>query len=345
MDALSTPAQVLPSSQESRHTVPAGVLLPLVDLLPHWDVTPDSLLGPFGLSKQDVAEPFTRFTHDRYVAIIERARSLTGEPGLGVAWGLQMRISTFGFLGFATMSAATLRGAIELAQTFFELTSTAEPMRLQVEGASASLVLDEHADFGSVRDVALMGRFVGLWKIAEMITGRELRGTAEVAMPEPAYFARFANLLQPVRWSQPTTRMLFAAELLDYPLVMANPIALKLANDQCTRELQAMSSSGRILRSVRDLLMDPAGGFRSLPEVADAMGMSPRTLRRKLTAAGTSLSSLLDQERRDRALLLLRTSTLSLAEVAEQVGYANVQNFERAFQRWTGTTPARYRRD
>jgi len=72
--------------------------------------------------------------------------------------------------------------------------------------------------------------------------------------------------------------------------------------------------------------------------------MSPRTLRRKLEAQETSLSSLLDQDRRDRALLLLRSPELSLAQVAERLGYRSVQSFEAAFRRWTGMTPAAYQR-
>jgi AraC-like DNA-binding protein len=86
------------------------------------------------------------------------------------------------------------------------------------------------------------------------------------------------------------------------------------------------------------------GGFRSASQIARAIHVSPRTLRRHLEAQETSLSSLLDQERRDRALLLLRSPELSLAEIAERLGYRNLQSFERAFQRWTGTTPAAYKR-
>jgi AraC-like DNA-binding protein len=63
-----------------------------------------------------------------------------------------------------------------------------------------------------------------------------------------------------------------------------------------------------------------------------------------LTELGTSLSSLLDEDRRERALLMLRTTDLSIAEIGDRLGYHNTQNFERAFRRWTATTPTTYRR-
>jgi AraC-like DNA-binding protein len=73
--------------------------------------------------------------------------------------------------------------------------------------------------------------------------------------------------------------------------------------------------------------------------------ISPRTLRRRLADAKVSFSTLLDEARRDRALLLLRSRDASTKDVAERVGYSNVANFMRAFRRWTGQTPAAYRRE
>jgi AraC-like DNA-binding protein len=131
---------------------------------------------------------------------------------------------------------------------------------------------------------------------------------------------------------------------LSYPLVTADPVALRLAAEQCARELASLSAGGRLIRTVRGLVWESEGRFRSAFEVATALHMSPRSLRRKLQEQGVSLLALLDQERRDRALVLLRSPERSIAEVAERLGYQNARNFERAFRRWTGRTPAVYRR-
>jgi AraC-like DNA-binding protein len=58
---------------------------------------------------------------------------------------------------------------------------------------------------------------------------------------------------------------------------------------------------------------------------------------------GTSYFELLDAARKERALLLLRDAELTLEQVAERVGYSELSNFTRAFKRWTGTTPKRFR--
>src|SRR5258708_6126274 len=178
-----------PSSVAGQHhTVPTGVLFPLVEVAKHWGVAPSHLLGPLGLREQDVSEPGARFAHSVYLAIIDRARSLTGEPALGVFWGLQMRASVFGYLGFATMSTATLRDAIALAIQFQPLGTTSEGLRLQEDGTIASLFLEEYADAGDVRGVIAAARLVGLWRIAETITGRSVRATAADSFPQPSYY-------------------------------------------------------------------------------------------------------------------------------------------------------------
>jgi AraC-like DNA-binding protein len=71
--------------------------------------------------------------------------------------------------------------------------------------------------------------------------------------------------------------------------------------------------------------------------------MSNRTLRRQLTAEGTSFSSLLDEERRERAILLLHSRSVPLKRIAGSLGYSNVANFSRAFFRWTGRRPSEHR--
>jgi AraC-like DNA-binding protein len=73
------------------------------------------------------------------------------------------------------------------------------------------------------------------------------------------------------------------------------------------------------------------------------MHVSPRTLKRQLAGEGTSFSQIEDEERREKAMFLLGSPALSLKEIADRLGYANLANFSRAFQRWTGHTPGEHR--
>ncbi len=325
------------------HSVPSGVLLDVIRLAGRWDVSPDDLLAGVDIPREVLDDPVARVPLASYLVVVDRARTLTGEPGFGFCMGLQARVSAFGHLGFAAMSAGTVREAIEIAVQFAPMISTAMTLRLRVESGVASIIVEEGADLGNVRDVIVLARLAALWTIAMSLTGEDLKGTAEVSIPEPPYHARFEHLVPPLTYGRPTNRIVLRAEALDVPLIMADPVALRLAREHCEKALDSISAGGRLVRTVRQLLSKPDGGFLDLEEAAEAVHMSPSTLKRRLLLQGYSLSALLQEERRDRALLLLRSSALSIDDVADRLGYSSVQNFARAFRRWTGSTPAAYR--
>jgi AraC-like DNA-binding protein len=85
------------------------------------------------------------------------------------------------------------------------------------------------------------------------------------------------------------------------------------------------------------------GLLRSLPVCAALLGVSTRSLQRQLTAEGQTFAKLVDAERRALCLDLIGATGLSLQEIASIAGFATVGAFHRAFRRWTGTTPAKYR--
>ncbi|WP_394850148.1 AraC family transcriptional regulator [Pendulispora brunnea] len=309
-----------------------------------WHVTPEELLSGLDLDTDFLSEPDARLSIAMMETLVERARALTGEPAIGFFLGLEMRISAHGFLGFAAMSASTLRDAIELAVQFAPTRTTALSLRLCVDGGVASLIVDERTDLGKARDAILIFILVGLWQVANALTGRELSGSADFAFAKPDYLIKAPHLMSLVRFDQPSNQLLFDAAVLDLPLTMADPAALKLAREQLERALDALGTDGRIEARVRNLIPKKEGGFRSLEEIASELRFSPRTLKRKLAAQGVAYSSLLEEQQRDKALLLLRASDSSIEHVAEQLGYSDVANFTRAFRRWTGMTPAAYRR-
>jgi AraC-like DNA-binding protein len=328
---------------EPEHTLPASQALQLVELVKRWHVTADELLDELGLSEAALEEPDARISLGTMAALVERARALTGEPGLGYYMGIQKRVSMYGFVGLAAMSARTSREAMELFIQFMPVITTALELRLKVEGSVAALIFDEHGDLGSAGDYAKISLLVGLSQISKTLTGQELKGSVDIALPRPSYFSRFAHLLPSVRFDQPVTQFVFDAASLDLPLIAPDRAALRLARKQCERELLALGFDGAIVDRVRRLLPKPEG-FRSIDEVAGALHLSTRTLKRRLSTQQVSFSQLLDQERREKALLMLHSSEITFEDVAERLGYSTVSNFVRAFRRWTGKTPAAYRR-
>ncbi len=95
-------------------------------------------------------------------------------------------------------------------------------------------------------------------------------------------------------------------------------------------------------RFLREHLKD---GQATIEELSKHMGMSPRTLQRKLSDLGVSFSDILQETRLQVSQNLLSDESLSLAEVAFLTGFSEASAFHRAFKKWTGVTPVQWRKD
>jgi AraC-like DNA-binding protein len=332
------------SDRDERFTLPAAHALHLADVVAASGIAQEELFAPLGLDAVALAVPGAVLGVPVVVQLFERARALTGNAAIGIQLGLQMRASAHGYLGFAAMTASTLREALDTVTRFVPTRTNALGLSLHVSGPSASLVIEERADFGPARDTILFALTVGIWQIGDALTGRELTGAADFAFPRPSYIDGLTGLRQSLRFSQPLTQLVFEASALSLPLTLADPVSRQLAYSELERSLEGLGVEQEILARVRGAVGRKNGGFRSLEEVASGLHISTRTLKRRLAAQGVTYSHVLEEQRRERALLLLRTPSLSLDEIAEQLGYSDTSNFRRAFRRWTGVSPATYRR-
>jgi AraC-like DNA-binding protein len=324
-------------------TIPAIHGLHLAELAKHWKVAPDELLDGLGVDPATLAQPDAQLAVPTMVAMVERARALTGEPALGIFAGIQMRVSAHGYLGFAAMTASTLRQALEIATRFAPTRTNALDLALVETDDRMALVIEERTDFGPARDAILLALTVGIWQIGNALTGRELTGSVDYVFPEPSYAGRFPQLLSMARFGQPRNQILLDTSALESPLTMSDPGSLRLATEQCERALAALCAADEVLDRVRRLALKKGRGARSIEEVAREMRLSSRTLKRRLAAQGMTYSDVLDEQRKGAALLLLRSGE-SIGEIAERLGYSDTANFGRAFRRWTGASPGSFRR-
>lgn len=103
-------------------------------------------------------------------------------------------------------------------------------------------------------------------------------------------------------------------------------------------------SSALPLEMVSATILDSLGhGYPRLDQVAEKVSIKPRTLQRRLAAAGTSYTQLVNELRFEFAAKLLENPVVPIASVAKQAGFGNHSGFSRAFCAWTGVTPSQYR--
>jgi AraC-like DNA-binding protein len=275
-----------------------------------------------------------------------RAFGFTGNRALGIEFGLRTNPAAHGYVGYAAMSCATLRAALELVIRYVHLRQRDLSLALSVEGETAVLAARDNFDLGALRHLIHEATMIGFFRMLGFLLGRPLAGAAlHFDWPQPDYLRdELRARLPPLQFGAPQTELRFAAGELECSLMMADPVAVRRAVEQCEREMATSAPAAEnLLERVRAELALTSNGYPDLESVASCLFMSSRTLKRKLAERGTRFQVLLDEIRYRDARRLLDNPDLDIQQIATTLGYEDPPSFTRAFRRWSGKTPSQAR--
>jgi AraC-like DNA-binding protein len=258
-----------------------------------------------------------------------------------------MRPEAFALLGDVVASSPTLASACVRAAKFIGLTGGFLDLSLHVGAERSTLALQtlyphlihpESAEFA----VGTIGM------IARRITGEHLVPLeVRFAHSRPAVTHVHEQLFgSPVYFDRAFDGLVFESDLLHIPVQEADISRCARLDEAATEALQvATAGPGDLTARIQAIIAAELGcGDVSVESIANRLGLSYRTLCRRLRREGTSHSILLDEHRRRLAERYMRDPNLSISEVAEQLGYSDPTSFYKAFRRWTGRSPREYRR-
>ncbi|OBY76117.1 helix-turn-helix transcriptional regulator [Acinetobacter gyllenbergii] len=282
--------------------------------------------------------------------------SLAKDTGLGYEYGLKLRLTAHGPMGYALMSSPSLRQSIELATQFFNMRLKdyridffEHQQHSTIEIKQTHPVVSQHAEQAEI----LRRFFYECLMIGIVQTGRSLteRDFAEVQLQvdwsEPPYHQQFQAQLPQIHFDQAQNQICYPASILNHVTKMADPTAFQQALAQCEAEQIRFSETIQDigLRVKTELVLTPQKGYPSLDQVAERLHMSSRTLRRHLDEAGYSYLGLLDEIRYQEAQKLLHNNHMEIQDIALYLGYLQPANFARAFKKWSGVTPSQFRQN
>lgn len=296
-------------------------------------IRPSDLNGEIGLKK--------------FVDFCEHASAALGLPDFGWRVGSVFDLQNLGTLGEFIKQAPTLGAAFSLFRNAFPVVQSDSEMRLTVEGDKALLtyrILD-NSIWPRQQDAELtLSVFNSLVKSA---TGPDWR-------PEKLLLEHESSALRcenkagprcPVQFGAPSNTLVFSACLLDLPLPGSENSAFKEASQSIVLSARQSERQAPVsVRVRRELLMRIGRESFEQTTVAAALGMSRRTLRRKLEDEGEKFSRLLASCRMEIAKRMLRAPGTQLHDISERLGYSEVSAFERAFRQQEGATPSQYRK-
>lgn len=324
----------------------AGVL---VRALAESGIAPALALADSGLHEQDLDDRDARMSARQLLVICRNAIRCSDDPLFAIKAGLRVHAGHFGAFGFALVSSATYREALQRVGAYRFLSTPLIGRDFHEEGGSGNGILTYRDELGL--DDALF-RFVLDFQIgctrsiAADILGDGFRFlSASLRRPRDAFAdEREALLGTPVSYGSPVDQLVFAGRWLDCPLPYSHMPTSAALQEVCDQLMGRLRPPQTLSAQVAALLLEQPGRFPGIEEVAARLHVSSRTLRRKLQAEGSSFATLLASVRKDLAIRYLQSSEMKTESIAASLGFSDVANFRQAFRRWTSMNPAEFRR-
>lgn len=280
----------------------------------------------------------------RWVELLERASCALRDPLLGLHLGQGLEPRHLGTLGYLLQSLPTLGDALQKLQRYQRLVYDHAPMIPRVDR--------DHVDLTWGAEQGLPGRLADDASISALIhhAHRIARGRAKPLRvqfigPAPRDARAYATLLGcPVEFGASLTSVRYRHDTLALPLRAADASLSALMERQSEQLLAQMPQGAAWIDEVRTALARLLHeGEPVLTTVAARLDVHPRRLQRRLREGGTSFRAELEAVRRQLAQAYLRDARLSIADVAQLLGFSEHSAFTRGFRQWTGLSPQRWR--
>ena len=261
--------------------------------------------------------------------------------------GATMRCEDYGAFGLAWKSALDLRGSCERAERYARVLTSVATYQVRATEQGVLMQLHREGDRG-VLGLRLSNEatIASIASISQEVSTTRFRASAiyfKHAAPETK-LAHEEHFDCPVHFDTDMDALLVSHELMRTPNQRGDPAIVKFFDAHLDDEVSKLDDDASLERRVRTQISRALSqGIPTLSEMAAQLGMSVRTLQRRLSDRGYSFQTVVDESRRDLAERLLRETSYPLAEVAFLTGFSEQSAFNRAFKRWAGQTPRSFR--
>jgi AraC-like DNA-binding protein len=307
----------------------------------------ESLLKKSGLSRELIDDPNIRLDVQSQIKFLELVAKAIGDDLLGFHLSQQLDLRRLGLAYYVLASSETLGEAFQYAARYSTVVN--EGIRLTLRESRKLSVVYEYMSVARHSDRHQIEFWVAaLIRVCRQITNRRL-------IPDSVSFAhrrkpnREASTFFgcDIRFGSDVDETIFPLSIRDVAVVSGDPYLNQLLIKYC-EEAMAYRGAGQgsfapTVENTIALLM-PHGKARAA-EVARKLGLSQKTLARRLCSEGLGFASVRQRLRCDLAKRHLADRGLSISKIAWLLGYQDVGAFTHAFKRWTGMAPRTFRRE
>lgn len=273
----------------------------------------------------------------------------TRDPLFGLNSARYVQPGSYSLLGYMVMNCRTAREALHMTPAYEAIVGDMGITRIEKHGAHLAMRWICQYDDDCVRP-HMIDNVLGSWLLfarwlADLSAGKPELVQFEHPAPAPLLRRRYEEIFQaPLEFNAGRNALIIPEALLDTPLRQPDPLLLSTLEQQANAMMAELQQSQPLLLQTRALLRSLMQ--TSLPRrdrVAEQLGLTERTLQRRLQEAGTGYQQLLDDLRRELASEWLCQSNQPISDIADRLGFSEARSFHRRFKSWTGMTPGEYR--
>ena len=281
--------------------------------------------------------------YDFFAALAERDPEGVALP---LRIGAAMRSDEYGAFGLAWKSAPNLRGSFARSERYGHVLGGAETYTLEQSADGYFFSLEKMGDGrmgmllsneASLAAVNAISKEVSTAPFAPLVVYFKHAPRGDVSIYESHFGC-------PVKFEAGRDALLVSRETIDAPNKLGDETIAAFFDRHLEQELASREKDSSLEQQVRHAVTTLLSeGVPTLSLIASKLGLSARTLQRRLSDEGHSFQSVVDAARKDLAQRLLRETDYSLAEIGFLTGFSEQSGFTRAFKRWAGRTPRAYR--
>ena len=267
-------------------------------------------------------------------------------PGFSVRVGQQMKIEDYGVLGLSWRTCSYVGEIFERSERYFKMLSNTYVFKVE-KGNPFSVIhlLREPHRRGLElsNEATLSATVVVLRAMTESNISPVQVSFKHIAPSDISSYESAFNC--PIHFNQQDYSITYTTADLEMRTAKADESINHFLVQRVEEETKGMEiSANRIARDCENLIIDALpSGIPSIHHIAGLMGMSNRTLARRLAENGVSFRDLIQKAQESIAIDLLKNTSRSIAEIAFETGFSEQSAFNRAFRRWTDQTPIEFR--
>jgi AraC-like DNA-binding protein len=269
-------------------------------------------------------------------------------PALGLRVGCNSPIGALHVVGHILTSSANMREAVELFLRYSSLVWEGGGFRLVEHGDEGRFVYEHPFEGSRYERFAAEVSLTVVLRMGLRISGSDKRpNEVRFRHARPDYAAEYERVFScPISFDAAANEIVFNRRLLDLQQLHRDELLCELLRARADELLANANATERLVeRIVEGLKLQLQLGDADTSRVAQRLGMTMRSLQRRLQASSLSLSALIDEARRAVACASLRRRDVAIKDLAHRLGFSEPSAFHRAFKRWTGMTPAQFRQN